>query len=173
MPSGGSRVGAGRKRVPSNVRDMRGDKKVASYNSKEPKPSTGLPPIPRGLTPPQKKAYRKFGRQILSLGIMAEVDGAALATLAIQWARWEELNKELNEAGSLTYEKIGAKGQKTLMKHPAVAMSNEAMKHVITLLSQFGLTPASRGKVKVIDQSKPTVGNPEGKDSEQGKWADL
>jgi P27 family predicted phage terminase small subunit len=43
--------------------------------------------------------------------------------------------------------KLVTKAQKIHKTNPAVAQRSEAMRHVQSLLAEFGLSPASRGKV--------------------------
>ncbi|MBI9080844.1 MAG: P27 family phage terminase small subunit [Pseudodesulfovibrio sp.] len=78
----------------------------------------------------------------------------ALALASMRLAEIETLNRLIEEDGpiylSVKYTKDDdGKMHKSILKksNPAVSQRNEAMRHLQSLLSDFGLTPASIGKV--------------------------
>lgn len=60
----------------------------------------------------------------------------------------EELTVFINENGR-TFETKTTNGDPTYKTRPEVSLKNDAMKHLQSLLSEFGLSPAAVGKTKV------------------------
>ncbi len=86
------------------------------------------------------------------MGIASPDDMHALSLLASRIEEVEILTAVVEDAGRTYQTDTG------LWKaRPEVAMRNEAMRHSLSLLSEFGLTAASRSKVSAV---KPTEANP-------------
>jgi len=99
------------------------------------------------------------------------VDQPAIESLAINWDEWMQATKTIEEEGYIL-SRFDNNGNEIKYRNPAWNIKRDSFKQVLQLLIQFGMTPTSRGKVSVVDHTKPTVGNPEGK-SEENKWANL
>lgn len=68
------------------------------------------------------------------------------ALIAMRVREIEDCNAIIEEEGR-TYEAISTSGDKLFKAHPIVAQKNEAMRHLQSLLSEFGLTPAAVSKI--------------------------
>lgn len=88
--------------------------------------------------------------------------------LAMRLAEIEECDSEIKEHGRVTIKielidvpgpdgRITTKAQKVLKANPAVAQRSEAMRHTQSLLAEFGLSPANRGKVSSSSGSKESL----------------
>jgi P27 family predicted phage terminase small subunit len=85
--------------------------------------------------------------------VASETDTEALLMAAKRLAEIVELSEVLQEEGRII-ESFNPKTQQTMSRsHPGVGQLNEAMRHLQSLLSEFGLTPAARSKV-VAKQTK-------------------
>jgi P27 family predicted phage terminase small subunit len=80
--------------------------------------------------------------RIAGLGIASKTDTEALALAASRMAEIEECDEIIREHGRVILEE-----NKMPRATPAVAQRNEAMRHLQSLLAEFGLTPAARSKV--------------------------
>ena len=70
-----------------------------------------------------------------------------LALAAERLAEIEECDELITEHGRLIAAVVNKNGDTSLRSNPAVAQKNEAMRHLQSLLSEFGLTPATRSKI--------------------------
>ena len=80
-------------------------------------------------------------------------DTEVVAMAAQRMAEIEELSAVLAKEG-LTYETETASGSMMVRAHPAVGQRNEAMRHLQSLLSELGLTPAARSRVTAAKSTK-------------------
>jgi P27 family predicted phage terminase small subunit len=141
-----NRPGQGRKPVPTALKVLHGNPGKRSLNPNEPKPELKLPPVPAHLSEPAKKEWRRLGRQLLRMGLVTEIDRPALALLCQAWGRWVEAEDALKRYGVMVKSPAGFP-----MQSPYLAVANKAMEQMRSLLSEFGLTPASRTRVSAIE----------------------
>lgn len=163
---------AGRPRKPTHLKLVTGTARTARLNHREPKVQPGAPEAPRHLTARARAFWPKVAKSLASMGVMADVDQHALESLCECYAQVQEarasfkkpltiqrLNKTTGElvdeviakAGAQTYVSYGKDGY-MIRTRPELALIAAADARFVTLLQQFGLTPASRSKVNVIPQ---------------------
>ena len=85
--------------------------------------------------------------------IYTVADNPNLQQLVETWAEWRELN-ELVKQNGFTITQITAAGEPMVRPNPEVAMRSDASKRLRNLLSDFGMTPASRSKVSAQEEAK-------------------
>lgn len=83
--------------------------------------------------------YRKIGKYLLSLGVVSLLDDMELAGLAYAYSEWVRLVARVAETGDLT-----AGGA----PNPLVWMRDRAWESLHKILKEFGMTPASRSRIK-------------------------
>jgi P27 family predicted phage terminase small subunit len=86
----------------------------------------------------------------------------AAAMIAMRIHEIETCNRVIEQEGR-TYETISTSGDKLFKGHPIVSQKNEAMRHLQSLLSEFGLTPAAIRR----------VGGGDGKTKKKDPWAEF
>ena len=151
MPKGGSRIAAGRKVLPINEKVAKGTFRP-ERQKKIPKPDERLPIPPSWLNKRAKQIFRLEVKRISGITVASIDHTRAISMLAIRAEQVERLTKFLDINGS-TYEKdvwVGGKGGcivKELHVRPEVKERHEAMKHLHSLLLEFGLTASSLGRV--------------------------
>jgi P27 family predicted phage terminase small subunit len=113
-------------------------------NAKEPRPSVAIPDPPQEITRNgiAKRCWKRTAEQLYRLGVLTEIDGAALAGYCMSYARWQSAERELRLHG-LTIEGIG--GRK---KNPAFAVATESLAQCRQFMVEFGMTPSSRTRIK-------------------------
>jgi len=139
----------GRKPLPTQLKVVRGTDRKDRMNKDEPRPKVTLPSPPAHLTAEAKREWWRMGRRLVQLGLMTEIDKAALAIYCQTWARWEEAEAKLREADLLTPGPQFHKYRKALAKEAA-----DAMRDLMKYLVEFGMTPSSRSRVA---SAKPPV----------------
>ena len=119
-----------------------------------PQPKLEPPEMPKGLTKAAKREWRRIVPELQEVGVLSIVDGRALAGYCDAAAMIEACNKDIAKNG-LTYQsmyedkKTGEMMPGDIKPNPSVAIKFTAMKVMKSFLIEFGLTPASRTKLKI------------------------
>ena len=132
----------GRRPIPTHLKVLAGTAQPCRTNPDEPKPPVEIPPMPLCLDGAARDKWEELAPQLAAMGILARVDGSALLSLCLAYARMVAAEKESSEAG-LTY--VGENG--LIKRHPASAIAHEASRDLLAHLEAFGLTPSSRYRV--------------------------
>lgn len=124
-------------------------------NADAPKLAAGAPPCPEDLTDAEARAeWGRITAELEVLGVLADIERAVIENYCRLWSQAKAADEEIAQRGILI-EAEGYQGQVKIMKNPAVAVSQAARQAIRLHLIEFGLTPASRGKVSVIDKPEP------------------
>ena len=144
---------------PTALKELQGNAGHRPLNAQEPKPDVGCPEMPKGLRKTAQREWRRITADLLRLGVLTVVDGKALAMYCDAYADWEEAQRECVKEGLWVEEPIVNKdgcvvGYKK-KQAPWFNIKIIAMKVMKSYLIEFGLTPASRTKLK-IEKPQPT-----------------
>jgi P27 family predicted phage terminase small subunit len=154
----GGNGSGGHNRKPTAVKELQGNAGHRKPNADEPKPELGTPEKPKGMSKAASREWDRIVPALMSLGVLTVVDGKALAGYCDAYAYWELARKEMDDHGLVVEEPILNKegdeiGEK-LKANPAVSIYATMGKLMKSFLVEFGLTPASRSKLKV-EKPKP------------------
>jgi len=105
--------------------------------------------MPVFLGPDDIAAWRSLAPTLLRLGVLSEIDGTALAALVMTYGDMVRAKRDLDENGTTFTTEKGYEGPR-----PALKVYEAAKRELRFWLSEFGLTPASRTRVKVGKQSR-------------------
>lgn len=156
---------AGRPRKPIEIKKLQG----TFQQSKEPAilvaPLEGVPPPPDWLSGRAADLYREFQGLALATNVHSAADTGMLAALATRQEEVEICTMMIEDQGRFiahkrTTTKRGAgRGQVTVTEesyrpHPAIAQRSDALRHLQSLLTEFGLSPAARSKVGANSKAK-------------------
>lgn len=86
--------------------------------------------------------WARVGAELLVLGLVSEIDRAALAGYCFAWERALKAQRKLKREGDTVTTTRG-----NVVQHPALGIYNRAMKQVRDFALEFGMTPAARRKV--------------------------
>jgi P27 family predicted phage terminase small subunit len=142
----------GRKPVPTALKILRGNPGKRSLPKSEPKP-TGIPDCPRHLNKEARTEWDRISKELLVLGLLSEIDRAALAAYCGAWARWVDAEKKVKSQGAVITTTNG-----NMIQNPYVGIANRAMELMCKFLVEFGMTPSSRSRLQI------TVEPPKGDD---------
>ena len=146
----------GRKPKPKTMKIIQGTFRDDRDNPAAPDPSQEAMRAPAYLP---REAVEYFGilrAKIEEYGLASSSFSDALGLAAMRLAEIDQLNQIINADGGPVYESTRytrdedtGKMNVTVMKktHPASTQRSEAMRHLQSLLAEFGLTPASIAKV--------------------------
>ena len=115
----------------------------------EPQPELGGPSRPEWLHKDAKAAWDELVPQLLATGVLAKIDGNALARYCAMWVRWKRANAHVEKYGA-SYQLKDDKGEfRCFQQFPEVAEVNKLSVLLLRLEQEFGLTPASRPGLSV------------------------
>jgi P27 family predicted phage terminase small subunit len=144
-----NRPGQGRKPQPTALKLLKGNPGRRPLNQDEPRPQVRLPRVPDHLSDEAKREWRRLGRMLVGMGVMTEADGDALALLCTAWARWLEAEGQLRRFGIVIKSPSGYP-----IQSPYLSIARQSMAELRSLLAEFGLTPASRSRVRVAEPAE-------------------
>lgn len=88
------------------------------------------------------------------MGVLTVADALALELICDAYSEWYAARQAIIDAGGTTYTTVSENGSTMYRARPEVAIGSDAYRRIVALLAQFGLTPASRTKVKTGDKEK-------------------
>ena len=145
----------GRKKLPDSLKLIRGtlQKCRASSGGQDETPMTA----PEGLSEGALKHFETLKAQVAEMGL----DSATYTEVAMLAAmRLEEIDQcdlLITEHGRII-ETTTEAGSLLLRANPAVTMRDSAMRHLQSLLAEFGLTPTSAARVGMKKKDKRPQG---------------
>jgi len=134
----------GRKPAPVPLKVLKGTRRDRMPDEDAPDPPPMRPECPEVLDSFGRAEWDRILPELDSLGVLARVDGAALMLYCSAYSQWVRAEVEVEFHGMLI--ETGSAGLKA---NPAVAMAHQARAQMISLLAEFGCTPASRPRLRV------------------------
>ena len=136
-----------RPRKPTQLKLVTGTLDTRYVNPKEPKPKIMLPPMPPGLSTRAKEGWNRAGPLLERMGVLTNMDAMALEQFCIVYGVLMDAKDRLEDLSDFSYDATSPNGGETRRPHPEVAVYFEALRQFRAMLNEFGMTPASRGKV--------------------------
>jgi P27 family predicted phage terminase small subunit len=146
----------GRKRKPTNLKILQGNPGRRPLPKDEPKPDIEIPECPGHLNDRGRAEWEYITPLLYRLGLISHINRAALAAYCQVYARWEEAELMLAKTSLII------KNGPNVVANPLVRIVNQSLELMHKYLTEFGLTPASIGRV--------TAKQPE---EQKSKWASL
>jgi P27 family predicted phage terminase small subunit len=138
----------GRKPLPTQIKALRGNPGKRALNHSEPKPdASSVPRAPRWLNEIGKQEWRRRAGELYRLGLLTRLDQTALAAYCDCYATWRAARDQIAAQGLTIFNAAGIP-----IKHPAVTVREKAVEQMKQYLSEFGMTPSSRSRIKLPDQ---------------------
>lgn len=181
----------GRKPLPNALHSLHGNPGHRARNDAEPRFAAGPPTCPPHLKGEARKEWRRVVKEFEAhAGYCKGVDRAALAVYCQHYARWIEAERMLEDAPpakTKAAESVSAAdsvspSDSVSMKptaelrgviitapsgypiqNPWLAVANKAMREMMRVAVEFGMTPSSRSRINV----------PEGEGEPSDKVADM
>lgn len=145
----------GRKCLPTKLKILKGSQKTERINPNEPEPTVAIPTPPAFLTEEAMTEWRRITPLLEDLGLIAHIDRATIASYCQTWGRIEryEALVAANERGELCTSVNGH-----VQPSPEMAVLNRAYDRLQKLLTEFGMSPASRARVASSKPKEQSVG---------------
>ena len=87
----------GRKPKPTRLKLIEGNRGKRPLNPREPRPQPKVPTCPAHLCPAAKAEWKRLARELFLLGIVMDLDRAALAAYSQAYGRWAEAERKLKD----------------------------------------------------------------------------
>lgn len=133
-----------------------GINKLKEKLAAEPQPSVGYPECPEHMTGDARAAWEFWASELEMMNLDRRPDTPALAAACMAYATVIEAYSKLERDGSVVEEAITDKDGEIVgtkyKTNPAFAVWNGAMTNLRHFCAEFGLTPASRSRIRVDKQ---------------------
>jgi P27 family predicted phage terminase small subunit len=142
----------GRKARPPELKVLRGERKERIPQG-TPSRVEGEPEAPGNL---EGEALAEWGRvvaELKSMGVLSRTDRAILVRYTTAWDRHRMAVNAIKRYGLVVKSAGGS-----LKSNPATNLANQCDAIMLRCLAEMGLSPASRGKVKVAEPPKDALG---------------
>ena len=140
----------GRKPKPSRLKLIAGNPGKRPLNPREPRPEAHVPTCPAHLNPSAKAEWKRLARQMYDLGILTDLDRAALAAYCQAYGRWVEAERKLKETPLLIKLPSGY-----IQPSPWLAIANKQVELMHKYMGDLGLSPVSRTRVSTTTPPGP------------------
>lgn len=137
----------GPKRLPANVHLIRGNpsRLPADRLRDAIAPEVCLPEPPSHLSDPARAEWDRVGPELEALGLVSELDRAALAAYCQAYGRWVQAEERLRELGDEGLIETTSSGYKQIGVW--LQISNRAVEQMAKFLAEFGMSPSARSRV--------------------------
>jgi P27 family predicted phage terminase small subunit len=145
----------GRKPKPTSIKTLSGNPGRRPVNTAEPRfrVPERTPRPPAFLSDSAAEVWRDLGKLLREAGLFTVVDRYALAMFCAVAARWMRAEREIERLGVVLIAESG-----NLYQNPWLHIANKAWGQMRQMLSEFGLTPAERSRLKVATtEEEPTL----------------
>ena len=117
-------------------------------NDREPVPPSDLPDCPDHLQGEARAEWFRICAALRSMGLLTCADHALLEAYCVTYARWLDAEAKLKEFGTI----VKSPNKGFPMTSPYLHVANSALEQLRKLAVEFGLTPASRSRIRIGDE---------------------
>ena len=144
----------GRKPKPTNLKVLEGNPGKRPLNESEPQPDPTIPDCPEWLHEDARVEWERITPELHRLGLLTSIDRAALAGYCESWAQYKQAIEFLHRHGPVYPIKTDAGEVKYLQQVPQVGIANKALANIRSLCAEFGLTPSSRARISLPNETE-------------------
>jgi|ERR1019366_2112221 P27 family predicted phage terminase small subunit len=139
---------------PTRLKQLAGNPGKRRLNPAEPKPKLGTPKRPKFITGLARREWNAIVPQLVALGILGEVEHAAVSGYCLAFAAVAEAKAEIERLGLVitaeVQDKDGNFHVTGARKNPACTVLDAALKQLRAFSSELGLSPSSRSKIQTL-----------------------
>ena len=147
----------GTKPKPTHLKLVTGNPGKRTLNRKEAKAKAAIPVPPAHLTADAVEEWERVATELFNLGILSEIDRAALAAYAMAYGRWVQAERaiaRMAEKDQLTGGLMIKTSNGNAIQNPLVGTANKAASDMVRYAAEFGFTPAARARVRAEQRDK-------------------
>lgn len=127
---------------PPKLKVLRGTERRDRRRTPAPTPAAGYPPMPRELSDPERRIWRRIRRAMEGIEVITIADQGILVAYVSAEARHNHARGLLIESGPL----IRGARRGELVKNPLVQVVRDTATLMIALARELQLTPAARAR---------------------------
>jgi len=142
-------MGVGRPAKPTALKELAGNPGKRALNAREPQPRTKRPKMPTHLTEAAQIEWRRVVRELSAMKLLTSADADALAMYCSTYDIWVKSSAELQKNGMIEYTEKGYP-----LMSPHITIINQCLRTMKQLLTEFGMTPASRSRIQVPEEKQ-------------------
>ena len=143
------RSNRGRKPKPTALKIFEGNPGNRPLPDDEPKPEVRDLQMPKWLDDEGQSFWNEYAPMLAKMGVLTEADRTALTLAAQAWSDWKHATDELKSHGAT----IPARHCGVMM-NPHIRIRANAEDRLKHWMTEFGLSPVARTRVKAIDTKK-------------------
>ena len=134
----------GRKPLAPSVHKAKGSyvKNPQRENKDAPELDGKAPPMPKWFSDDEKTMWRQLVADMKSMGILSSDQRQVMIAYCTAYAGWMMAKRQFDECGGIITDSRGEP-----KRHPAGTDMHKHRETMNKLIPEFGLTPASRGKL--------------------------
>lgn len=145
------------KKLPTNVKKLKNTLRPCRENKSGPEYAVVRPEPPAFLCEVAQQEWSRMSEKLYVLGLITEVDVAALVGYCEAFAMVVEitnlLEKRAEEKG-VAFKYLSQTTNGNIIQNQLIGTRNTAFKLMKDFMVEFGMTPSSRTKVTAVKQEK-------------------
>ncbi|WP_323771973.1 phage terminase small subunit P27 family [Antarctobacter sp.] len=148
----------GRKPKPSGLKLVTGTERADRVNPDEPQPPRSCPEPPGHLKAEARAEWDRVCEQLCALGILSQIDRAALAAYCQAYGRWVQAETALDAMANrdaVTHGLMIRTQSGNAIQNPLVGTANKAMADMMRYAAEFGMTPSARTRIRAECEGRP------------------
>jgi P27 family predicted phage terminase small subunit len=145
----------GRKPKPTRLKFLTGNPGKRPLNEDEPRPEPDIPDCPPELGLAAQREWARLVGELGKLRVLTHLDRAALAAYCGAYALWAEATEAVGKFGVMVKSPTGFP-----IQSPYLSIANRQAEIMMRIASEFGFTPASRGRISTPSEREPTLFDP-------------
>jgi P27 family predicted phage terminase small subunit len=142
----------GRRPKPTRLKLLTGNPGKRPLNDDEPRPEAAAPACPPELGPVAREEWNRLVSELVSLGLLTNLDRAALAAYCGAYALWAEATEAIQKYGAMIKSPTGFP-----IQSPYLSIANRQAEIMMRIASEFGFTPASRSRISTPASDERTL----------------
>ena len=148
----------GPNKKPTALKVLEGNpgKRPLPQNEPKPAPVVKVPKPPSWMNSDGKRAWKRLAPELERLGLLTVADLETFAAACQAYGIWVECERffkkkdpETKKVYGRTYEYTNKAGEANEVARPEVKIGQKALDQFKGLMSEFGLSPASRTRIEV------------------------
>jgi P27 family predicted phage terminase small subunit len=112
-------------------------------NKQEPKPQVGIPEMPAHLSAAAKRHWKHLSPTLAGMGCLTQADDVAFGALCEAYEAYIVAKRNRLKGGFVITSPNGYQVQSAY-----VGMERQALKQLMSIAAEFGMTPSSRSRIK-------------------------
>ena len=140
----------GRKPKPSNLKVIEGNpgKRPLPENEPKPAPVIETPAPPGWLNKDGKQMWKDRVPDLINIGLLTNIDIDSFAMCCHVYGVFREAERDIKKKGRY-HKYVNKFGAENEVERPQAKTANKAYAEYCKMMSEFGLSPASRTRIEV------------------------